>query len=215
MTKYYKSSVWFALLTGIILSGCAASYTPVKPEARKYTSTYTSPDSAINYAYKYDVLSIMENKRYSKKEQKAGVSVLTVRIQNNTDSVIKFSDLRIFQGNNQVIPVSNLAAANKVKQPVWPYVFYSLLVVYIDQGVSMDNNGNMQQDYIAIPIGIPIAAGNMIGAGSANSNLRNEFVKYDLSSKSINPHETIYGIMVLQGFDHQPVRFELPATRIN
>ena len=200
-------SLMWIFLSAIILSGCAASYTPIRPEARKYTDSYHSPDSSITYAYKYDVLSIMGNKRYSKKEQKAGFSVLAVRIQNNTDSAIKFSSLKVFHGNKEVIPLNNLAAANKVKQGVIPYVLYSLLVLYVNQGTRIEN-GRIEQDYMTIPIGIPIAVGNMVGAGAANTNLRKEFLKYDISSKSINPNETVYGIMVLQGLDHQPLRFE-------
>ena len=210
ISNYKRVGLIFLIVT--ILTGCAALYTPIKPEARKYTDSYNSPDSALTYAYKYDVLTIMGNKRYSKKETKAGLSVLAVRIQNNTDSVIKFSDLKIFQGNREQIPVNNLAAANKVKQGVIPYILYSLLVLYVDQGSRIEN-GRVVQDYITIPIGVPIAVGNMVGAGAANKNLRREFVKYDMSSKTINPHETLYGIMVIQGSDHQPIRFELPRGR--
>src|SRR4051812_30820762 len=99
MKKYCKFPAWFALLSATILSCCAASYTPIMPEARKYHDSYNTSDSSITYACKYDVLSIRGNKRYSKKERKAGVSVLTVRFQNNTDSVIKFSDMKVFLGN--------------------------------------------------------------------------------------------------------------------
>src|SRR5688572_30361344 len=101
MNINFKSPFSIALLSIILLSGCAASYTPIIPEARKYTGSYHSPDSVITYSYKYDVLSLRGNKRYSKKEQKTGISVVAVRIQNNTDSVVRFSDLKIFLGNKE------------------------------------------------------------------------------------------------------------------
>src|SRR5829696_657563 len=203
MFNFFNSKTYFPItgicfLSVIILSGCAASYTPIKPEARKYTSAYNAPDSSISYAYKYDVLSLMGNKRYSKRERKAGLSVLSVRIQNNTDSAIAGSNLKVFVGNNQVIPVSNQVAANNLKQTVWPYLFYALLNLRLSQGVKIDN-GRIEEEFIIIPIGIPIAVGNMIGAGSANVNLRKEFMQYDIMNKSIKPHETTYGIIVLQG----------------
>src|SRR5689334_17859159 len=138
MISLLKYSGWL-ILAAIILSGCAASYTPIVPEARKYTDSYSSADSSISYAYKYDVLSIRGNKRYSRKEKKAGLSVLSVRIQNNTNSVVKFSDLKIYLGNREVIPVDNLAAANNIKQSVLPYLLYCLLGIRLSQGGRIDN----------------------------------------------------------------------------
>jgi len=187
----------------IALGGCAASYSPIIPEARKYISGDSL--SPVSFKYRYDVLSLRGNKRYSKKELKNGLSVVSVKITNNTDSVINTSNLKLFYGSKEIIPVNPEAAAMQLKQGTAIYLLYCLLAIYItkDELVSSGSGVRMEHETTVIPIGIPIGVGNMIGAGAANQNLRKEFLKYDISNKNINPHETIYGIITLKETGHE------------
>ena len=52
----------------------------------------------------------------------------------------------------------------------------------------------------------------MLGAGSANSNLRKEFTAYDLTNRTIKPGETVYGIMSMREVSVAPMRAELRAA---
>jgi hypothetical protein len=181
------------------LGGCAASYSPINPEVRKYRSGDSL--APVSFMYRYDVLSLRGNKRYSKKELKNGLNVVAVRITNNTDSIIHTSDLRLFYGSREIIPVNPEVAAMQLKQGTAIYLLYCLLGLYITNAES--TGYGVQEKTTFIPIGIPIAAGNMIGAGAANKNLKKEFLKYDINNKDINPHETLYGIITLKETGHE------------
>jgi hypothetical protein len=59
------------------------------------------------------------------------------------------------------------------------------------------------------PIGIPIAAGNMIVAGNANKNFLNELTRYGLTNKEITPGTTVYAIIGIPDTGFQPLRVEI------
>ncbi|MCR5887120.1 hypothetical protein LRS06_04875 [Hymenobacter sp. J193] len=60
-----------------------------------------------------------------------------------------------------------------------------------------------------LPTGPFIAAGNMIGAGTANKNMRNELARYDMTNKVIRPGETVYGLLPLRETNVAPLKLTL------
>jgi hypothetical protein len=201
MRKYLTIALLFLIMAFIV--GCAASYTRISPEVRKYKMGDST--SAISMMYKYDVLSLKGNKRYAKLEAKAGISVVAIKISNHTDSTLYTSRMKIFFGTKEVIPLNAFSASQMLKQGVVIYLLYSLLGLYVATGPS---NTYGQTHYTVIPIGIPIAAGNMLGAGAANTNLRNEFLKYDISDRIIKPGQDLFAIVSLKEITHEPLRVE-------
>lgn len=202
ITNVFKKPVGYLLLI-VMMGGCAASYTPINPEARKYrTGDSLAP---VTFFYKYDVLGIQGNKRYVKKEAKNGLSVLSVKITNNTDSVINTSSIKLYASTRQIIPMNATSAALQLRQGTVAYLLYCLMFLTISSNSS--SYGEDQHPTI-IPIGIPIGIGNMIGAGSANQNLLREFMKYDITDRIIKPHETLYGIITLKETTHEALRID-------
>jgi len=187
------------------MNGCAASYWRISPDIRKYAAGDTT--ARITVMYKYDVLALAGNKRYVKKESKAGISVVALKITNHTDSVLQTARMKFFFGNRQVVPLSAYSSSQMLRQGVLIYLLWALLTFSIYDN-SYNSAGRAKENPTIIPIGLPIAAGNMIGAGAANGNLRKEFVLYDISDKTIRPGETIYGIISLKELTHKPIRIE-------
>ena len=188
-----------------LLSSCAGSYTTIQP-AR--IATYQSAPSAgpIDFAYQFDALRLAGgNKKYLKKETKKNYRVTAVRLTNNGTQEINFSrDLTMYLGDRPVSPVPTPIAVRDLRQGVPIYLLYVLL----NPTITTSQNGQPENSTF-LPIGPFIAGGNMIAAGSANSNLRREFTGFDLTNRTIRPGETVYGIVSLHELAVAPLRVEL------
>ena len=74
------------LISATLLAGCAGSFKSINPSSFQYTTQAENSDAEL--FYKYDVLRERENKKYSRKELKAGVRIIAVRITNTTGKTI-------------------------------------------------------------------------------------------------------------------------------
>lgn len=191
-----------------LLSSCAGFYTTIQP-AR--IATYQSAPSAgpIDFAYQFDALRLAGgNKKYVKKETKKNYRVAAVRLTNNGTQEINFSrDLTMYLGDQPVSPVPAPIAARDLRQGVPIYLLYVLL----NPTFTTSQNGQPENSTF-LPIGPFIAGGNMIAAGTANSNLRREFTGFDLTNRVIRPGETVYGIVSLHELAVAPLRVELRTS---
>jgi hypothetical protein len=98
-------------------------------------------------------------------------------------------------------------AAQDLKQGVAIYLLYVLGIGQI--GGSYDPLTGQTTGGTLLPWGPFAAAGNMIGASSANANLRKEFLRYDLANKTIRSGETVFGIVSLRETNVAPLRLAL------
>ncbi|MDO1449659.1 hypothetical protein Q0590_25505 [Rhodocytophaga aerolata] len=171
--------------------GCAGNYKAISPKKLEYH--YTEENGGVSLSYRYDVLSLKGNRRYAKKEDKRDIKVVAVKVTNNTDTTLSFSqDLNWEQGNREIIPLDPTVVGKKIKQTVPTYLFYLPLTLTLST--------------TTLPIGIPIAVGNMIVAGSSNKNFREELHQYNLSGKKIEPGQTVYGIISIDATQTAPIR---------
>lgn len=194
-----------------LATSCAGSYAPIRP--KRFTSYLASPSSGpVSFAYQFDALRLGgPNKKYVKKEMKNGYHVLAVRVTNNWDREINFSrDLTLFYGDRPVTPVPATIAAHDLRQGVAIYLLY--LLGNMQVGGTTDVRTGVTSGSTFLPTGLLLAGGNMLGAGTANSNLRKEFEAYDLTNRSIKPGETVYGIMSLREIAVAPLRVEFRAS---
>ncbi len=190
-----------AVASLFLLGGCAASYTPIRPDR---INTYTVPmqRDPVEVGYQIDALKARgANKRYAKKEAKARYRVTALRITNNTERVLTYGrDVVLMSGNNLITPVSPGVAANDMKQGVAIYLLYLLLNFNI--GGRTDFNSATGQATTTggtfIPTGPFIAGGNILGASLANKNFRLNLEANDPTNRTINPGATIYGVVTLR-----------------
>lgn len=67
----------------------------------------------------------------------------------------------------------------------------------------MDENGNVTSSFpIGLIIGPAIALGNVIGAASANANMLKELTADNIMGKTVEPGQTVTGLMALPGYDY-------------
>ncbi|TGE16815.1 hypothetical protein [Hymenobacter elongatus] len=196
----------FAIL---FTTGCAGSYTPIRPSTLTSYSSVSSPDSPVEFSYQYSALSIHgHNKKYIKKERKRGYQTVAVRIKNNTGNELNFSrDLELFFGDRPTVSVPALQAATDMKQGVWIYLLYTPLAATL--GGTTNPSTGVTTGGTIFPWGLGVAAGNMLGASAANKNMRMEFVTNDLTNKTIRPGETVHGIISLREMNVAPLHLVL------
>lgn len=194
-----------------LTTGCAGSYTLIQP---KNINTYISAPSVgpVDLAYQFDVLRLAHrNKKYIKKETKAGYHVTAVRVTNNWDREVNFSrDLTLFYGDRPVMPIPNAIAAHDLRQGVAIYLLY--LIANVRIGGTTDVRTGVTTGGTFLPTGVFIAGGNMLVAGGANGNMRKEFEAYDLTNRTLKPGETVYGIVSLRETAVAPLRLEMRAS---
>lgn len=200
----------------LALSSCAGGYRPIFPAQVRTYQNHGTDGNAVEFGYQYSALQLKGgNRKYIKKERKRGYQTIAVRVKNNTAAELNFSrDLELYFGDRPAIPVPSLQAANDLKQGVVIYLLYGLLNFSV--GGTYNPTTGQTTGATFIPTGPFIAAGNMIGAGTANTNLRKEFVTNDLTNKVIRPGETVYGIISLREMNIAPLRLVLrnPAAAV-
>ena len=91
----------YPLLLSILMSSCAGSFKSVNPSTLDINTR--SDNSDVEFFYKYDVLQEKGNKKYSKKELKAGMRLVAIKITNTTGRTIKFGDnARLYSGDSEI-----------------------------------------------------------------------------------------------------------------
>jgi hypothetical protein len=194
-----------------LATSCAGSYAPIRP---KLITSYiaTPPSGPVSFAYQFDALRLGgPNKKYVKKEMKNGYHVVAVRVTNNWDREINFSrDLTLLYGDRPIMPVPAAIAAHDLRQGVAIYLLYLLGNVQV--GGTTDVRTGATTGGTFLPTGLFLAGGNILGASSANGNMRKELETNDLTNRNIEPGETVYGIISLRETSVAPLRVEFRAN---
>ncbi len=202
------------LLLALLLSSCAATYKPLRPERLNYNAH--DVQDGISLSYKYDVLRERGNRRYANKEENKGVRIVAVKVTNNSDSdLIIGRNAAFFSGSTQLFPLEASVAQRMIRQSSASYLPY-LLLTFVNLTVTKKDGSKTTQDVypIGLALGPGITIGNMAVASSANSNLLRDLMVNDLFDKKIKPGETMYGIIGLRGWDYKPLSLVRTAAGI-
>jgi hypothetical protein len=71
-----------------------------------------------------------------------------------------------------------------------------------------DESGNTETTPIGLIIGPGIALGNMAGAGAANQNFLQELLQYNIINKTIEPGQTMHGLISIRDNGYNAIRLE-------
>lgn len=200
----------------VVLSACAASYKPIKPP----TVSYNSHDlqDGVEFSYKYDVLRESGNNKYAKKETKKGIKLVAVKITNNTVSeLIIGRDIAFYSGQSQIFPMEPLVIKQSIKQIVPGYLFYLLLTPVNLTVTKTSSNGHNDTEMYPVGLGLgpAITFGNMLVAGSANKNMLNELMEFNILNRDIQPGETVYGIIGIRDMGYVPLTIKMLKSTSN
>lgn len=180
-------NLFLLAFVALMVSGCASNYKSFDPHNFNYNK---SEGTDLAYSYKTNVLSLTGNKRYAKKEEKFNISLISVKIENNTTETINVSDdVKFMIGGRDVVPLETYFVEEKIKQKnIALYALYGLLFL------NTNDNGEIK----SYPIGIPIAIGNIALAASSNSKFKENFNQNNIMNKTIKPNETLYGLVAFR-----------------
>ncbi|KAF2337259.1 hypothetical protein [Flavobacterium daemonense] len=200
------------LLLTVLLNSCASGYKKINPTAINYSSK--SIDNNIALEYKYDLLF----KKYKKKETKNDVKLIAVKISNNSENDVVFGqDFRLFYENgNQLSLIETEKFYKTLKQSPASYLWYLLLSpiqIYSGSTTSTNNGYTETKPSSSFPIGLiagpGLAAGNMIAAGDANHNFKNDLMQYEINGKTIKKGETVYGLIGVHSNSYDAIRIKM------
>jgi hypothetical protein len=197
-----KKNLWLLALASL-LGSCAGSFKSIDPTTIHYNTQAEKSD--VDLQYKYDVLRERGNKKYAKKELKAGVRIVALRITNTSDKTIRIGDnARIYSGDSEVRLWPADLIHRRVKQIAPLYLLYLLLTPL---EISTSSNGVETSSFpIGYIVGPGLAAGNVAVAATGNARLKQELMNFDLIDKPIAPGQTVYGLIGVPESGFIPLR---------
>ncbi|KAA1246529.1 hypothetical protein [Aquimarina sp. RZ0] len=194
------------LLIYIMMVSCASGYRTIKPSQVRYNSS--SVNKAVSIKYKYNIL----NKRYTKKENKKGIKLVAVQINNNASNDLVFGKDLILQNQNGTALniLETEQVFKKLRQSVPSYLWYLLLTPLNLQTTTVDNQGVENRSFpLGLIVGPGIAGGNMIAAGAANKKFKTDLFNYDLHGATIAKETTVYGLVGIRSETYDAIEIKI------
>lgn len=192
---------WVLLLA--IMSSCASSYHAVNPRHLYYPTE--EPINGLSFSYRYNMLKENGNKKYAKKEFKKDIDVVAIELTNHTSQPLSFrEDIELFAGDNYVRPMETEIAYKELNQNTPIYLLYLLLTPL--RVFFTNSNGETSSFPAGLILGPGITTLNMVKAGSANRAFREELRYNHLINRTVEPGETVRGIVALSSTNHAPLR---------
>jgi len=203
----------FFVCSIFILTSCATAYKSINPSQVNYTTRLN--ENNIDFYYQYGILGLRGNKKFSKKEDKKGFKVISVKITNNTDkTLIVGENLDFYSSDRKLVLLDPVFAHQHLKQGVAIYLLYLPLTFLQFYTYDTKNYNGYSQKKIAssTPIGLligpPIVIGNMLVAGTANKRFKEELITYNLNGKKIVSGQTAYGLIIINDFNYGPLNLK-------
>lgn len=183
----------------LLFTSCAATYKKVNPPEVRYPVVFK--DSL--FSYQYDVIRRAGNRKIAKKEMKAFMHVVAVKIYNNTSQTLEYGkNYRIYQGETEASLLGPEITADVIKQKAGFHFFYLLFL-----GSTVETGSGSFP--IGLILGPALAIGNYAVARTANNRFKEELLDYDIERKVIAPGETVYGLITLRDNGHLPLTLRI------
>jgi len=137
--------------------------------------------------------------------------VVAVRITNNSEKSFRLNEnLKLIVGNNPIVPIDPSIVGQDIKQGTWIYLLYIPLNFTLGATTTTNMYGQMETSGgTTLPTGPLLSMYNILVARSANKNFRTELEKFNLLDKTIEPGQTVYGLISLYSLTAEPIKFEV------
>lgn len=199
-----KRNISIILCALIFTLGCASTYEMTKPRQPNYISGKDINGIQLQYKY-HNTLG----KNYEKKARKKSLKLVSIKIYNGSDRDLVFNKDIVLTYNNGsgIFLIENMKTYHMLRQNVVSYLLYLLLTpltLYTGQGST---------NFTATPIGLVLGPGltalNMIKAITANKQLKNELLEYNVIGYTIKRGETKYGLVGFQATTFDEISFRV------
>lgn len=204
--KIITQAISFIVIVSMF--SCASGYKTIAPKSINYISKSEANDVVLEY--KYNLL----HKKYAKKEEKKGVKLVAVKVTNNTNrDLVLGRDLQLFFKNGNAVNVlENNKVFSSLKQSAASYLWY-LLLTPVNFYTYETNSRGVEETTSSTPIGLilgpGIAGGNMIAAGSANKNFKNELSEFNIYGETIKKGETKFGLIGIMSNSYEALELKV------
>ncbi|HEX3768396.1 MAG TPA: hypothetical protein VHT72_08465 [Puia sp.] len=188
---------------------CASSYKPISPETLQYHNHSTN--DKIDFSYHYDVLTETGNKKYAKHELKNNLTLVAVKITNHTGHDINpMTDAVFYIDNEPAYPLDQRITEQKIKQGVPIYLLYLLFtpITFNTNNTTADGAPNSNSFPVGLIVGPALTATNMIVAGTANKNFKEEIENHTLYQQ-VHDGETIYALIAFRDIGKDEITLRL------
>jgi len=187
----------------ILLSGCASGYNMINPDKLNYSSR--ADDHSVSLEYKYGTLT----KRYARKETNNSMRLIAIKITNNSGRDLTFGkDIKLTYTNDSELNIlDETQTYNSLKQGWAGWWLYLLLT---PAKLTTTSNGAQTSSVpLGYAIGPGLAFGNIIAAGSANDNFKNELLKYDIAGRLVKNGEIVYGLIGVKSDNFDAIKVKV------
>jgi len=185
------------------LAGCASPYNLINPDKLGYSSR--ADEKQVTLEYKYGVLK----SRYAKKETANGIKLIAVKITNASGRDLTFGkDIKLtYTNDNELAIQDDEMVYQSLKQGWAGYLLYLLLTPA--KLTTTSNNMQTSSTPIGYVLGPGLALGNIVAAGSANGNFKNELLKYNINGSLIKNGETVYGLVGVKSDNFDAIKVKV------
>jgi hypothetical protein len=199
----------FVLLI-FLCSSCASTYKPLIPSSSYFGNV--EEVRGVKFSYQQGVLAATRNKKYAKRELSKAVKVISIKIVNNSErNLVIGQNAKFYTGNSELRLIEPSTIHQQLKQGVPIYLLYLLLSpMQLTTGSSTINSSGRITSASSTPIGLilgpAISIGNMAVAGTANQNFLHELNQFNMINKTIEPGQTVFGLIGINDIGYNPVR---------
>jgi hypothetical protein len=173
------------VLIGMLVSGCATSYKPIKPTT--FSKTYTK--EGLELAYEPDILRVSKNRKYARRASRKDIRIAMVQIRNTSgrDFVID-NDLFFISDTTRLKLINTGRLYKKTRQSVFIHLSWMALSLIV-----VPNDDVIQP--VGIYFGPPLTIVSMISADYANVKYREDLGKFNLHGKTIPNNHAVIGLI--------------------
>jgi hypothetical protein len=197
----------FILASLFMLTSCGVTYKPLELERLSFQNAASLKEN-VTVSYLYDIQDMSRNRRYGKKERKAGYVAVGVRIKNESNQPIQITDNFMVTANGTERPLmSPEAYTAKVKQHPPVHLLHALWGPWQYSYVEYGNQ--RQSSFRYLPVGAAVGLINLIVAATGNANHEETLKANTIIGRTVEPGNTLNGIILMASPSYEPLTFEL------
>jgi len=190
-----------------LITGCARTYHVINPSILHHENKKTLKKD-VDISYLYNVQNLMQNKPYERKENKKNIHLLSVRIENNSNSPITITkeNFQIKTSSGKEIKIIDpLLYSKTIRQYSETFLlFYGLSGIGYEWGTV---NGESYSKLTYSPLNLIIGIGNTIFAENSNAKQKKNLIENDIFNKTIHPHSSITGLIAVYTLSYPELNF--------
>jgi hypothetical protein len=205
-----KRACFFLFIPEILFSGCANSFKAINLTKMNYTNIQNC-NNKLEVSYIYNIMVISKNISLAAKEKKNCYSTVAVRIKNISETcrMITQDNFRVYDNVNELKTPDKDLYFNRIKQ--WPgyYGVYAILGFLPSIGNQKSSTRDSEYENLGfLLMGVTASALNIVATNQANYKFKKFMNDNDIYGKTIKPGETVYGIVIINNANFDPLVFK-------